>query len=125
MLINLNIEASNYLSIIKGEWRRLHRIALNTYYSLVFTDQARRVLPLDAEVLEEGEIRDEDSVVGLELSSEQMVVQGSVFCIELPGRDESEYMIGSERMYDMLCDFTGCHRIVMRRRFPQRPRNNR
>uniref|UniRef100_A0A914GYY0 RNA-directed RNA polymerase n=1 Tax=Globodera rostochiensis TaxID=31243 RepID=A0A914GYY0_GLORO len=95
-----------------GEWRELHRIALKTYYSLVFMDCNRHVLPSIDEQNSDCELRQDDDH---DQATQPVIKQGDVFVIELPCRVESEYMLLSTKMRAQLCAQSGCHEIIIRR----------
>uniref|UniRef100_A0A183BJJ6 RNA-directed RNA polymerase n=1 Tax=Globodera pallida TaxID=36090 RepID=A0A183BJJ6_GLOPA len=83
-----------------GEWRELHRIALKTYYSLVFMDCSQHVLPPIDEQNSDCELRPDDDH---DQATQPIIKQGDVFVIELPCRMESEYMLLSTKMRVQLC----------------------
>uniref|UniRef100_A0A183CKC4 RNA-directed RNA polymerase n=1 Tax=Globodera pallida TaxID=36090 RepID=A0A183CKC4_GLOPA len=95
-----------------GEWRELHRIALKTYYSLVFMDCNRHVLPPIDQQNSDCELRQDDDD---DQATQPIIKQGDVFVIELPCRVESEYMLLSTKMRAQLCAKSGCHEIIIRR----------
>ncbi|KAL3086705.1 hypothetical protein niasHS_008038 [Heterodera schachtii] len=100
-----------------GEWRELHRIALKTYYSLVFMDHDLHILP-SADELETDDASSSNGDVDsptADHSQPSSIKHGDVFVIELPCRMESEIMLRSTKLRVQLCAQSGCHEIILRR----------